>query len=353
MINSIELLKLADKTFGPFLFKIIPPQKKRTLPASRLKKILVIRPGGLGDAFLLLPTLKAAYQKHKIKIDVLCEPRNKTAFLNVVFLNTIYSYKSLSCWKKILGNKYDLIVDTEQSHFLSAIMTRFLNANHTIGFKTNNRNKMYNFSLPYDQQQYEANMFWKLFTLVFDIGPEFSFDYSYFDHKESLTFENNIVCFFPGASIKPKQWPEERWAKIIDWVAQKGFKPILLGSFSEKQQCKKIMSLTQNNKTSNMCCKLSIYETAILFQKTKLLISTDSSILHLGVISNVSTLSIFGPSNEKKWAPKGKNHHVIKKSINCRPCTLYGTTPPCTNDLSCMTQISVDDVVMVLKGVLK
>jgi ADP-heptose:LPS heptosyltransferase len=352
-MNTTKIIKQIDQLIGPVLLKLLPKAAMAKSKATPLKKILVIRPGGMGDAFLLLPVLRAVFKKYKVKIDVLCEPRNKAAFLNVDFISSIYFYRNLKSWWTILHYNYDLIIDTEQSHFLSAVMTRILKADLKIGFKTNGRDKMHNISLPYEQEEYEASLFWNLFTLVFDINPEISFDFPYFEQTEPLVNGNDFVCFFPGASIKPKLWPEERWAKIIDWVAHKGFKPILLGSFLEKNQCSKIMSLLQNNKTSDMCCKLSIPETANLFKRAKVLISTDSSILHLGVLCNIPTISLFGPTSERKWAPKGNRHIIVKKTIECRPCTLFGTTPPCSNNLSCMTQISVNDVLMGLKNVFK
>jgi len=65
MVNSIKILKQIDSFLGPALIKILPAQ----LQSAKLKninQILVVRPGGLGDALLLLPALKAVSKKNKL-----------------------------------------------------------------------------------------------------------------------------------------------------------------------------------------------------------------------------------------------------------------------------------------------
>ena len=64
MINSIEILKQIDSFLGPVLLKIMPAKSPGIKPKI-IKRILVIRPGGLGDALLLLPALKAVSKKFK------------------------------------------------------------------------------------------------------------------------------------------------------------------------------------------------------------------------------------------------------------------------------------------------
>ena len=95
----------------------------------------------------------------------------------------------------------------------------------------------------------------------------------------------------------------------------------------------------------NFCGDLSLSETGALFERTKLLISTDSGILHLGVLSGVPTVSLFGPGIAKKWGPKGENHIILNKELPCSPCTRFGETPPCSIGARCMTAITVNDVI--------
>ena len=95
----------------------------------------------------------------------------------------------------------------------------------------------------------------------------------------------------------------------------------------------------------NLAGMTSLSETAAVIQKSSLLLSGDSGVLHIAVGLGVPTVSLFGPGRVKKWAPQGERHIVISKELPCSPCTTFGTTPPCPNGIRCMSDITVDEVV--------
>ena len=345
-----KTIKRIDQIIGPALLKLFPKaaiDKSKTTP---LKKILVIRPGGMGDALLLLPTLKEVAGLFNVTIDILCEPRNKNVFTSVTFVNQIFSYKNPKSMLSVFQKKYDVVFDTEQSHFLSAIITRLIRADIKAGFKTRGRDKMYNKAIAYRHNVYEAKVFRELFSIVFSLRKPFHFNFPYFippKHNHFLSFKGEkIICLFPGATIDERLWPEKRWAEIMDWIADKNLKPILIGGLKEYNQCKKIMTYCKTDTGINLCSTLSIPEIAALFDQAKLLISTDSGILHLGVLCNVPTISLFGSGIADKWAPQGRQHVVINKELPCSPCTVFGTTPVCPNEKACMLKIIPKDIIL-------
>ena len=347
-MNSIKLIKKVDQIIGPVLLKLFPKTSMISPDTSPLKRILVIRPGGIGDALLLLPALKEVALSFNAAIDIVCEPRNKSVFISVPFIRQIFSYRALKSMVTVLQKKYDAVFDTEQSHFLSAIITKLVRADIKVGFKTNGREKMYNKSINYSHQCYEAKMFWKLFSSLYPLNNNFYFNFPYFKlpcHHRSLPFKNQrAICLFPGATINERLWPEKRWAELMDWIADKNIKPILIGGSKEYGQCRNIMAQCRTNKGLNLCNRLSIPETVRLFIHISLLISADSGILHLGVLCNIPTISLFGPGIIDKWAPRGKQHVIISKNLPCSPCTKFGTTPPCTNKNACMMEITIHHI---------
>ncbi|CCK80298.1 glycosyltransferase family 9 protein [Desulfobacula toluolica] len=350
MIHSIQIIKQIDRILGPVLLKIFPRALKKKKRSPHPNKILIIRPGGMGDAILLIPVLKAVSKKIKpANIDILCEPRNQEIFHAVQFVNNTLSYKNPTDLISVFRKQYDIIIDTEQSHFLTAIITRLLKADLKSGFHVNGRQKMYTISIPYRHDIYEADSFWNLIAKTLDFKESFSWDFPYFK-QEKKNFISDIcfekyICVFPGASIDERLWPEKSWAKVIDQLTQFGWKCVLLGSHKEINQCRTIIKYCKTRDIINLCSQLTILETTLVLKKSSLLISTDSGILHLGVLSDVSTVSLFGPGIEAKWAPKGHNHLVINKNLDCSPCTKFGTTPPCGNFKLCMLKITPMDVI--------
>ncbi len=153
MNKTIVLIKKIDQFIGPILIKILPKQSLQKKSYIH-KQILIIRPGGMGDALLLLPALKELYKATGFSIDVLCEPRNETIFKNTSFIKSTYSYQNPVTLLKILFKPYDILIDTEQSHFLSAIIARLARAAIKAGFKTCSREKMYTLSVCYRHDRY-------------------------------------------------------------------------------------------------------------------------------------------------------------------------------------------------------
>ena len=189
-----------------------------------------------------------------------------------------------------LLKKYDSVIDTEQSYILSALITRCVRAPIKIGFDTNDRGKMYTLTVPYDQDQYEPKVFYSLFSEVFNLEIGFKIAPPYYVDtlpEKILAKKFGCVCLFPGTTISEKTWPEENWAQIIDWLIQNKFTPVLLGGRTKKKQCERIIALSGRQQAVNLCGKLSISQTARLFEQIRLLISTDSGILHLAMLCNV------------------------------------------------------------------
>lgn len=355
-MSLIKNIKFIDKGLGKLLLEVLPPT--RTLEKKSLKKIhriLVIRPGGMGDALLLLPSLKKVYHSGRVTIDVLCEPRNQTVFQACPFLNNIYSYQHPMSFLSVFKNKYDAIIDTEQSHFLSAVTARFVRSKIRAGFDTFNRGKFFTHTVGY-QSGYEAENFWRLFAAIFNFNESFDFDFPYLKGsaaKQTLYMDKkNKICLFPGATTIQRHWPEQRWADVCDWIAQKGYTPVLIGGRMENQNCNSIAAYCKTDKVLNLCSQLSIDQTVHLFTKAQALISTDSGILHLGVICDIPTVSVFGPSSPGKWGPKGEKDRIICKEMPCAPCAKFGTIPACKNKNICMTGISVADVIVKLKQII-
>ena len=66
----------------------------------------------------------------------------------------------------------------------------------------------------------------------------------------------------------------------------------------------------------------------------------------MAVALGVSTVSIFGPVDEKVYGPYPQNekHIVVKKDMFCRPCYKNFRFNGCSNNKKCLRCISVDEV---------
>ena len=370
--NFIVLLKQIDYLAGPVLLKIAEIIQKIRLKrpsisyndctGQNISRILIIRPGGIGDAVLLIPSLKILkINMPDVQVDVLCEPRNRGIFIGLPWVDRILSYKNMKDMLYIAKNHYEIVFDTEQSHFLSAVFVSQFKNSLKAGFATNGRERVYDMAIQYHQNQYEMNSFFRLFKSGIKKWPDLlPWDPPFFsampDEKAKIDrltqgITKPIACIFSGASIKQRHWPVKRWISLAEHLREKGFHVILLGGKAEHDIAFEIEYNTCYPVT-NLCCRLSLSETAALFRKVTILISTDSGILHLGVLSGVPTISLFGPGISEKWGPKGKKHIILNKKLSCSPCTRFGETPPCSSGGKCMDAIKENDVVKAVSALM-
>lgn len=358
MKNYIQTIKYIDEIIGPQLVNILPTRSGRL--KTPVQKLLVIRPGGMGDAALLAPVLSMLKLRYPtIRMEILCECRNSGVFQALSFVDAVFMYENPIHMLKVMKTSYDIIVDTEQYHYLSAVACRLSRGAYTMGYEACGRGRMFDHAEEYDHEVYEADMFLKLFRHGFDLPQHIDWTSDCFKPmgisqrktiKSLQVLEKKLVCLFPGATIDERLWPEDRWASVIDYLYDQGFQPLLLGASLEKTQCLGIQNACHSGNVINLCGKMSLLETAWLFKRSEFLISTDSGILHLGVICNLPTISLFGSGIIKKWAPKGKNHRIVSLDLLCSPCTKYGYTPPCPNEKLCMMGIKTETVIDAIKS---
>ena len=341
-MNKILLLKESDKIIGNIL-NIIIPKKKPDNSIKKINKILIIRPGGMGDAVLLIPAIEKIREVYpEATIDILAEKRNYEVFNFIDFVDNIYCYDNIKTFISILRYKsYDIVFDTEQWHILSSIVARFL-GQFTVGFDTNSRSKNLDIKVKYSHNDYEVESFLNLVNAYCEyLNIDFDGTWHYPFINIGKTERLHDVCIFTGASIDYRKWQVKKYRKLAKLLIDKGLELVLIGAKSDTEFNKRIANSLN---ISNLTGKTSLKETAKIIASSKLLFSTDSGILHLGAAVGVKTVSLFGPGIENKWVPKGKRHITLNKHLKCSPCTKFGYTPKCKFNSRCIKEITVDEV---------
>lgn len=354
---SPSFLKTFDSLVGRIAASVLPKPDRRSLPLD-ISSILIIRPGGIGDAALVAPLIAALKDRYpSVGIDILAEHRNAGVFALVPGLNNLFLYDSPADLLKVLLRKYDLVIDTEQWHRLSAVVTRLTGTKFSIGFATNERSRLFTHTVPYAHDRYEAQSFLELLLplgIQVDFNPARKFlevpnnaakgiD-AFFDKQSAARY----VTIFPGASISERLWGTEKFRRLASRFRESGFLPVVVGGGAERVAGEEIVAAGG----INFAGRTTLAGSAYLISRSCLLVSGDSGILHVGVGLGIPTVSLFGPGISAKWGPGGEKNAVIEKKMNCSPCTKFGYTPQCPYHVRCMTEISVDDVYVAATALL-
>ena len=353
MINRIGALKTLDASLGPLLVslshKIFRPRQE---PDNGVDRILFIRPGGMGDAVVLMPAIAAVKAQYpEARIHVLGEKRNAGIFSLSRDVDRVFLYDRPMDMLAVLRLRYNVVIDTEQWHRLSAVVARMLRAPLTVGFGTNERRRIFTHTIPYGHDFYEVKSF---LDLIAPLAGNVAFD----QEKAFLAAPSERVSgvlgilkipertrsivLFPGGTLKERRWGESRFRIVAEALRRKGYCIIVVGGKEDAVAGRQIIAGIPGS--FNLCGKLSIREASAVLQGASLLISNDSGIMHLGYAVGTRVVALFGPGIEKKWAPRSNRVIVLNKYLPCSPCTKFGYTPKCRKGAVCMSGISPEDV---------
>lgn len=354
-MSKIALLKFIDRVVGGVVVHFLPKPRSRRHPFVVPCSILIIRPGGIGDAVHLIPLLQVLREQFPaVHITLLVESRNAGVMILVPFSVKVLCYDRPVDFFQVLCGRYDVVIDSEQWHFLSAIVARLVRAPVKVGFASNERRRLFTNPLPYQQTGYEAEVFMSLLEPLatvpasLPVTPWLKIPQKIQKNINFLLAQvhGRYVVLFPGASIEARRWGGERFRDLARAIGEIGWQVVVVGGHED---CATAAVICLDGCAHDFSGKTSLAETAAVIAGADLLVSSDSGILHIGVALGISTVSFFGPGIAQKWAPRGERHSVLNLQLSCSPCTLYGTTPPCAKELACLSGISVDTVFNAVK----
>jgi len=325
-----------------------------------IRSILFIRPGGIGDAILLAPTIHSIRKNHpQALITILAERRNAGVFPLVSGVDEVLCYDRSREFYLALRGRYDVVIDTEQWHRLSAVLARLLRSVGKIGFSTNERRRMFSHTVPYSHNDYEALSFAQLLGSLAITEVEVNREAPFLQIPGAVSESANaflksldgkqFVVIFPGASITERRWDRERFSLVAQRLSENGYGVVVVGGREDREDGDMIVGTGG----LNLAGKTTLAETAAVIARSSLLISGDSGVLHLAVGLDIPTVSLFGPGIATKWAPRGEKHTVLNRNLTCSPCTCFGTTPPCPYGVQCMKEITADQVMMAAVSLLQ
>lgn len=169
---------------------------------------------------------------------------------------------------------------------------------------------------------------------------------SYQSHQKKVNL-NQIqrVAIAPGAKHFSKRLPLEKFLGVIELLQSYFSSEIyLIGGKEDKDICESISNQAKN--VFNFAGKLNVIGTAELLDTVDLVISNDSSAVHIAAARRTPVIQIFGSTvPEFGFIPFRTQYRVVENnSINCRPCTHYGRSYCPKKHFRCMMEITPEHI---------
>lgn len=161
--------------------------------------------------------------------------------------------------------------------------------------------------------------------------------------KQNLKF----LTFAIGAQHATKRLPKH---KILD-ICRKAEQPVLLLGGKGEAEIGAFIEAELGEKVENFCGKISLQESALLIEKSSLLITHDTGMMHIGAALKKPIVSIWGNTipgfGMYPYLPERENQHrmIEVANLSCRPCSKIGYSACPKDHFKCMEDQQVGEVI--------
>jgi len=284
--------------------------KAKTLTCDNVKSIAVIRHAALGDMVLtraFLIEARKAFSNAKITLSIVSNYTRGTPEDLVDRVHIIHGsdQKDVPIYKRIRKIKelgaQDIIFDLAATN--RSVLTTFFNkATLKIGFP-------YNFmqgKLFYDvvtcrsDLEFEVN---NMLGMLHVFGFKTLYPHVYNMPGEPLRRSRPYILYFTGASTPTKCWPAEYFTSLIREMAAlyPDIDHLVLEGIQDWEKADRIIGPIADMENISSIEADNIEDTVSLIKGCRLLVSNDTGIRHLAIVSNIPTVGIFFSGPYRYW----------------------------------------------------
>jgi ADP-heptose:LPS heptosyltransferase len=339
-----------------------------------MTKILILRFSAMGDVLLLVPVLRSLVAAHQdVEVVVATRPRFASFFSGIervkVFeadvdtrFTGFFGVRKLF-FALLVKEDFDVVVDMHD-HLRTVILRNLfvLFGKKVVVFNKGRKEKKaftrrlnkVTTPLPHTVQRYRKALEKAGYAFPIIHGPYLSANDTSKQHlqkwldKQALLKNQKWIGLAPFALHKSKIWPLANYPALLQELIRKLNPKIFLfgGGDQEIKYFHDLQELFPENCVI-VAGQLKMQQEIALLQKLDLMVCTDSSNMHLAVLTGTPVLSVWGGTHpDIGFAPFGKGSESIlqidQKELPCRPCSVYGKEKCHRGDFACLTGISVE-----------
>lgn len=317
------------------------------LNSFSLKKVLIIRFSSIGDIILTTPVLRCIKQQLGVEVHYL----TKKSFSGLLQHNPYVD--ALHCIDKEIGAELIEKLKAEQFDFLVDLHGnwRSLRIKKALGvpsktFAKLNLQKWLLIHLGIDlmPRQHVADRYINTLAHLGVSNDSKGLDY-FMAPETSVDVDLNkpFITWSIGGSFTPKKLAA---AQVVDVCNKMDVPVYLLGGSQEVEEAETIIEACGQPNIKSFCGKLSLDQTALLIKNSRVLLSNDTGLMHIGAAFKKSIVSFWGCTKPSlgfaPYAAAPDSVEIISK-ISKRPCSKHGKS--CKHkSLGCIKFIDSKDI---------
>lgn len=173
-----------------------------------------------------------------------------------------------------------------------------------------------------------------------------------FFSKNNLNPDSDfIVAITPSAGNKIKEWPEERFAAIADYITKVyNAHVVVLGGPTDKDIVARTVEHMNTQTKPAVATDFTLDELKAFMSKIHLFISADTGPMYIAEAFSIPTIDITGPIDEKEQPPIGPTHLVVVPPQRTKP-ELFVLNAKAYNKEEALRQVESISVAMVTEAI--
>ena len=312
-----------------------------------MKKVLIIRFSSIGDIVLTTPVLRCLKQQLNVELHYL----TKKSFAGLLqhnpyvdFVHSIDKDIGTDLIERLKAEQFDFLVDLHGNWRSLRIKKALSLPSKT--FEKLNLQKWLLIHLGIDlmPRQHVADRYLDTLAHLGVSNDHKGLDY-FMAPETSVDVDLNkpFIAWSIGGSFTPKKLAA---AQVADVCNKMDVPVYLLGGSQEVEEAETIIEACGQPNIKSFCGKLSLDQTALLIKNSKVLLSNDTGLMHIGAAFKRSIVSFWGCTKPSLgFAPYAAalDSVEILSNISKRPCSKHGKS--CKHKrLGCIKFIDSKDI---------
>lgn len=160
--------------------------------------------------------------------------------------------------------------------------------------------------------------------------------------------EGPILALAPNANWVGKTWPAERFAVLAAELLgpggpMAGGRLMLLGGPGDRWAAEAARRAIARDQLIDLVGKIDLLTAYACLKRARLFVGNDSGLMHLSAAAGAPTLGLFGPSDDRLYAPWGPKARVLRGPRDFE--TFLKIDPELDNEVCHMLDLPIDWVV--------
>lgn len=239
---------------------------------------------------------------------------------------------------------YDIALNFEPD-VRSNLIVAMTGARWTVGYRSGGGGAALDQALDYRPSEHTTDNARRLVASVFDVpprSPQLRLELPEPSRREAAELigsrRHPLVAIHTSGGRPVKQWDPERFATVArTLVDQRDATIVLTGGPGDEAVMDVVRSRLPADRVIDASKASGLLAVGAILERCDLMITGDTGPMHLAAAVGTPIVAVFGPSDPRRYAPRGVHDRVVRVDLPCAPCNRIrlpparctGRTPDC------------------------